>query len=1079
MIWAKSAGGIVNDEGKGIAVDRQSNVYVTGRFKDTFHADSLSLTSTGIVELFLIRYETRCTLCPAGTFYDGSVETVKLYGGALAFGGHGFASSNGRIVTSGLFADNITFDNVTLYSSAMDTFVTMYDSSTGKILWARTMNGTSFALPGDVIMDSHEHVYVLINFEQSISIDSLVFTSSGGYDVLLAKLHNNGSVIWTRQVSGPGDAFATGITIDQNDDILFIGYFTQQVTLDSFQLTASGSRNVFVAKYNSSGSLVWARNYNAKDDNRYRIQVDSSGNLVLSGSFSNIVQFDSFTLETVGFSAVFVVKCNSTGAPLWATQAGFVPRTRVRSTDVAIDSFGNIYITGSFSGNVDFGNYSLSSDGGEDIFVACYSSSGNVSWVKRAGSFSGSGVAIAVDAADHVYVTGQFTQSINFDPITLSAVGASDVFVVSFSKTGSVIWAKQVGSANNDQAADITVDSRGNVFAIGALFGDSIIDSISLRVKGQDDVFLLHFNPIACAPCIPGRFSSSVGAIGSTNCKECPAGKYSNSGSSECSLCLPGTFSTSLGSANCTQCSIGTFSVTSGATSISTCVQCPVGTYSSLLGASSCQQCLSGTYNAETGKSVCTLCPPGTYSRKTGATSEADCLPCPVGKFSADEGSTLCQLCDAGTYTNSPGQVTCTKCHRGTYSILPGAVSNSSCITCPAGTYSNIEGATSEDDCIPCPAGTYSTALGAVSIASCQPCQPGTYSTFLGANSATNCTLCPSGTYSTIPAAASVSACLLCPAGTFSSSEGAASVEQCMPCLSGTYSIITGANSNTTCTNCPEGTYSSIPGASSISTCLPCPAGTYSTVQGAISISVCVACKPGTFSGALGAFNASTCKECPIGTYSSAEGATSISSCSKCLAGTFAHRIGMSECDPCPVGTSSSTIGAQSMETCKLCEVGTYADTPGSTACKACLAGSYSDQPSAPKCKLCTAGTYSLTAGAASISACIPCPAGTWSNQTGAGTDSTCIPCPAGTFSTIAAASSMSVCKPCPAGTFGNAGFCVACPTGTYSPYQAATSNATCLPCPLGTYNPNEAAQSLFACRPCPVGTFSNKRNSV
>ncbi len=105
-------------------------------------------------------------------------------------------------------------------------------------------------------------------------------------------------------------------------------------------------------------------------------------------------------------------------------------------------------------------------------------------------------------------------------------------------------------------------------------------------------------------------------------CQACPAGTYSNGGSTSCTPCPAGTYSNAV------------------ATS---CTKCPIGTYSSG-GAGQCTLCPAGTYSETAGATECTKCPAGTYSSVTGATNNSFCTSCPSGYWS-DEGSALSTSC--------------------------------------------------------------------------------------------------------------------------------------------------------------------------------------------------------------------------------------------------------------------------------------------------------------------------------------------------------------------------------------------------------------------------------------------------
>jgi hypothetical protein len=153
---------------------------------------------------------------------------------------------------------------------------------------------------------------------------------------------------------------------------------------------------------------------------------------------------------------------------------------------IAVDRYSNQYITGYFSGTVDFdpgtGVMNLVSLGGSDIFIAKYSATGNLIWAKSIGGTSDLdfGKSITVDADENVYVTGAFGGSVDFDPgpgvYMQNSNGHGDIFILKLTKTGDLSWAKDIGSSNPDIGQFIKLDAGGNVYTTGMYFGPCDFD---------------------------------------------------------------------------------------------------------------------------------------------------------------------------------------------------------------------------------------------------------------------------------------------------------------------------------------------------------------------------------------------------------------------------------------------------------------------------------------------------------------------------------------------------------------------------------------------------------------------------
>jgi len=132
-------------------------------------------------------------------------------------------------------------------------------------------------------------------------------------------------------------------------------------------------------------------------------------------------------------------------------------------------------------------------------------------------------------------------------------------------------------------------------------------------------------------------------------CNACPSGTFSTQGSSACSNCTAGTYATNSSSSACTTCLPGKFSTAIGASNATVCADCARGTYSQVQGSTRCTNCTLGTYSDLLGSpsnSTCAMCPPGTYTTTAGAST---CLTCAAGSFSTVSGATSCDTCPSGT----------------------------------------------------------------------------------------------------------------------------------------------------------------------------------------------------------------------------------------------------------------------------------------------------------------------------------------------------------------------------------------------------------------------------------------------
>ncbi|MBL4651217.1 MAG: SBBP repeat-containing protein, partial [Aureispira sp.] len=212
------------------------------------------------------------------------------------------------------------------------------------------------------------------------------------------------------------------------------------------------------------------------------ITVDASGNIYTAGGFKETANFNPGTgisnLTAIGDFDIFIQKLDAQGNLLWIKSIGGANEDQANS--IVVDNSGNLYITGTFQGTVDFdpnaGIFNLTASG-NSIFVLKLDLLGNLVWAKNMGDIGTSeGTSIQVDGLGNVYTTGYFYGTVDFDPnagiFNLTVVGGNnDIFVQKLDAGGNLVWAKSMGGISEDKGTSIALDSLGNVYTTGYFAG--------------------------------------------------------------------------------------------------------------------------------------------------------------------------------------------------------------------------------------------------------------------------------------------------------------------------------------------------------------------------------------------------------------------------------------------------------------------------------------------------------------------------------------------------------------------------------------------------------------------------------
>ncbi|HLG33482.1 MAG TPA: T9SS type A sorting domain-containing protein, partial [Bacteroidia bacterium] len=355
----------------------------------------------------------------------------------------------------------------------------------------QTGSSTSAGEGFTISTDASDNVYVGGWFQDSISFDTYVFNY--GHGVFLTKYDSIGNLQWAKCGAslGTNQGVASGVTTDSIGNSYLTGWFNGSIVFDSDTLVSITPNDLFVAKYNSSGNLIWAKSMgsNAIFYPTIGITLDRMENIYLTSCFTSQFIFGTDTLIASGAGAnYFVAKCDSSGNALWARSATHTCGGS-QSLSVAADASASIYISGTFgntSCSMMVGSDTLVSLGLYNIFIAKYDSSGNALWAKSAGGTGyDKAFFITADTIGNVYATGTFSSaSIAFGSSTITNTsGNSDGFLAKYDSSGNALWAKSIGGSNLISYC-VASDKQNKIYVCGGSFQptDTVVTFDTLTV---------------------------------------------------------------------------------------------------------------------------------------------------------------------------------------------------------------------------------------------------------------------------------------------------------------------------------------------------------------------------------------------------------------------------------------------------------------------------------------------------------------------------------------------------------------------------------------------------------------------
>ena len=353
-VW--NLGGAFSDAGAGIDVDPDGDVVITGFFRETVDFGGVQLTSAGIDDSFVARFDD-----------GGNLVWAAAGGSTGADEGRGVAAdAAGNTIATGRFFGTATFGSSEVVGSgSWDAYLAKYEAG-GTLAWIEAIGGSGIDEGFDVAFDPSGNAFVTGSFSGDATVGDSVFTSYGQEDIFLAKFDVDGNFIWANRAGGQFFDAGHGIATDSQGNVFVSGRFSSSSTFADTVITSNRLFNGYLARYDADGSFRWVRKVGGRDDFSYGVDVDGLGNPVIVGYFQENGDFEGVLLTSFGSADIYVAKFDPDGVPIWVNQAGS------GDTDmgyaVAADDDGNVLITGFFVGTATFGDMTIESSAFKDVF---------------------------------------------------------------------------------------------------------------------------------------------------------------------------------------------------------------------------------------------------------------------------------------------------------------------------------------------------------------------------------------------------------------------------------------------------------------------------------------------------------------------------------------------------------------------------------------------------------------------------------------------------------------------------------------------------------------------------------------
>ena len=394
----------------------------------------------------------------------------------------------GNILVAGSFSGTAQFGGIVLTAShAHESFVAKLDPQKG-FVWAVAAGGTPQPKAQRLAVDAAGRVTLAASFSGTASLGAATLHATGDEDLLVTRLEPDGRFVWSfaatrTTVLDEG----LGLALDSQGSATVAGSFQGKATFDSVTRTAQGKDDIFVARLDASGKLLWAVSAGgAAQDNASAVALDAAGDAYVTGSYGGVATFGGTTLDAASMTC-FVTKVDRSGGFLWAAPLAIDELTSCR--DIAIGAGGLALTTGAACVRV---ITVAPLETRCSAFVAQLGSRGQLSSLFRdtpVAEEGRAGAGIALAGATSV-VTGRLTGSATYGSTHLSSLGAGDIFVARIDATGRPVWATSAGGVGEDSGDAVALDAAGNIYVAGAFSRTVQLGLGQLHAEGETDVFI-------------------------------------------------------------------------------------------------------------------------------------------------------------------------------------------------------------------------------------------------------------------------------------------------------------------------------------------------------------------------------------------------------------------------------------------------------------------------------------------------------------------------------------------------------------------------------------------------------------
>ncbi len=382
---------------------------------------------------------------------------------------HMTSGTSGDIFVAGNFSGTTTAEsggrNLT---GKRDIFIARYTNK-GENTWLHNLSSTGYCYVSSIQICDDDELLVCGYFRGDFDLDGNNLKSTNGSSLFIAKINESGEINWLTNLNGRFNGSKAFLVTGTNNDFYLCVLSSKRLEFDESKFGSDKNTNIMIGKFNQyDGQLIGNTLFTSSGSCVINDLLYSNESLYVAGSFKKELEIHNNIYLSKGLSDAFLIKLDNDLNPLFTKTFGGLYSDF--GAAIESDSCGDLIYSGAFNGKMSLNDsVSFISNGDYDVFICKYNSSGETLWADSFGGTAGDIVSdININSYNDIYLTGTYRGEIEKGICKIiSQKFSHDVFIAKYKSNGTFRYLESIGDTNTDMVNGLLIDNNNNILVSG------------------------------------------------------------------------------------------------------------------------------------------------------------------------------------------------------------------------------------------------------------------------------------------------------------------------------------------------------------------------------------------------------------------------------------------------------------------------------------------------------------------------------------------------------------------------------------------------------------------------------------